>query len=127
MLYHAPDLSLAVAELRRVVRAGGSLFAATFGAAHMRELHELVGATRYADDFGLESGLAPLQSHFDEVTIERFPDALVVTELEPLLAYAASMIAVDELDAATRDELARLVAEPGGFRITKDAGLITAR
>jgi SAM-dependent methyltransferase len=127
MLYHVPDLPSAVAELRRVLGTGGSLFAATFGAANMRELHEVLGGERYADAFGLESGQAAVRAQFDEVQVERFPDALVVTELEPLLAYAASMISVSALDEATSQELARRVAQPGGFRITKDAGLITAR
>lgn len=126
MLYHVPDLALGVSELRRVVRPGGSLFAATFGTANMRELHEVLGAETYADAFGLETGQAALRANFDDVAVERFPDGLVVTELEPLLAYAASMIAVDSLSDATRDELARRVAQPGGFRITKDAGLLTA-
>lgn len=127
MLYHVPDLARAVSELRRVVRPGGVLFAATFGTANMRELHEVVGARRFADLFGLESGLVALRSDFDEVTVERFPDGLVVTELEPLLAYAESMIGADGLTDDQRAELARRVAQPGGFRITKDAGLLTAR
>src|SRR4051794_13547265 len=105
MLYHVPDLALAVSELRRVVRSGGSLFAATFGTAHMRELHQVLAAERYADAFGLDSGVVALQRDFDEVTVERFPDALVVTEPQPLLDYAASMIGADSLGDAERNEL----------------------
>jgi len=42
MLYHVPDLPRAVTELRRVLKPGGRLFAATNGLKHMQQLFDLV-------------------------------------------------------------------------------------
>ncbi len=42
MLYHVPDRPQALAEIRRVLRPGGRLYAATGGANHLREIGELV-------------------------------------------------------------------------------------
>jgi ubiquinone/menaquinone biosynthesis C-methylase UbiE len=38
MLYHVPDRPRALAEIRRVLRPGGTLFSATNGDAHVREI-----------------------------------------------------------------------------------------
>jgi ubiquinone/menaquinone biosynthesis C-methylase UbiE len=42
MLYHVPDRPKALSEIRRVLKAGGRLFATTNGFNHMRELAELL-------------------------------------------------------------------------------------
>src|SRR3712207_168217 len=42
MLYHVPDRAKALAEIRRVLRPGGRLFAATNGRNHLRELGKLI-------------------------------------------------------------------------------------
>jgi len=46
MLYHAPDLRRAIAELCRVLRPGGWLFAATNGPTGLREIQELLRQVR---------------------------------------------------------------------------------
>ena len=46
MLYHVPDLAAALAEIRRVLKPGGALYAATNGAGHMRELDALYSRAR---------------------------------------------------------------------------------
>ena len=38
MLYHVPDLTKAVAEIHSVLKPGGTLYAATNGKGHLREL-----------------------------------------------------------------------------------------
>jgi len=44
MLYHVPDRPRAFAEIHRVLKPGGRLFAATNGQDHMRELREMIAA-----------------------------------------------------------------------------------
>ena len=42
MLYHVPDIDLALSEIRRVLTPNGILFAATNGKSHMQELDLLM-------------------------------------------------------------------------------------
>ena len=138
MLYHVPDIPRALAEIRRVLKPSGACYAATMGRANMRELDEL-GArffsiprmTESTSRFGLESGEAYMKNAFSEVTLERYPDSLVVTEAAPLMDYIGSMrvrarVSDDQL-AALRQHLKHEIATHGEIRITKDSGLFIAR
>ncbi|HUS15045.1 MAG TPA: methyltransferase domain-containing protein [Chloroflexia bacterium] len=134
MLYHVPDRERAIGEMRRVLAADGTLYAATNGAAHMRELdallHEVAPDVTFGGNlpFTLENGAEQLAPFFADVRLERYEDALAVTEAAPLLAYVDSS---DVLSAELRPAFAALVAEriaaEGAIRITKDAGLFVAR
>jgi len=129
MLYHVPDLDAAFSEFVRVLRPGGRLFAATNGRAHFMEVRDVLDIHwRYVDMFGLESGPDKMRRHFDDVRVERYDDELLVPDVAPVLAYVKSVWTVDpdkerELVRVVEEEIAR----DGSFRITKDAGLITAR
>ncbi len=116
MLYHVPNLDQAIGELRRVLRPGGALLAATNGEGYMREMWQLVrqsvarlgvpvsAATARRDarpalSFRLENGAEALRRHFASVRLERYPGELRVTEAEPLVAYLASLWVLDEIVA----------------------------
>ncbi len=43
MLYHVPDIPAAIAELRRITRADGTVLASTNSSGHLAEIHELLG------------------------------------------------------------------------------------
>jgi SAM-dependent methyltransferase len=134
MLYHVPDLSQALAELRRALRGGGTFFASTFGASHFCEVHALLdelGAQReqhIGDRFQLESGHDALTRVFDDVAVHRYADGLVITDGDLLADFLASMIGVETIDAAVLDARAHaLASQPGGWHVTKDGGLLVAR
>ena len=164
MLYHVPNLDRALSELRRVLRSGGTLLAATNGAAHLADLWDLAdGACQDAGvsdavranlrtrarsflrlPFSLENGAEWLGRHFGEVRLERRDDDLRVTEVEPLVAYFASMWTLDavvsaEAEPAARDALrerilasfraraAARIAADGAVFIGKDTGAFIAR
>jgi ubiquinone/menaquinone biosynthesis C-methylase UbiE len=123
MLYHIPDRALALAEIARVLRRGGRVFASTNGGDHLREIKELyVHAEPWK--FRLEDSGEELRANFAEVELERFPDSLEVTEVEPLVAFVRSMDPGREgLEQIVR---ARIEAE-GSFHVTKSTGLFRGR
>jgi SAM-dependent methyltransferase len=140
MLYHAADMPKAIAEIHRVLRPGGRFYAATNGAGHLLELKGLLteadihpdggeGWTAIIRSFSLENGAGQLAPRFPDVRLHRYEDALEVTEVDPLVAYVASMISVE----TSEDDLARLravaqarLARHGSIHISKDAGLFIA-
>lgn len=141
MLYHVSDVAQALSEFRRVLRSGGRLFAATNGDGHLCELWSLVADAGVALDgamhghgvaaFTLANAPALLSRHFADVTLNRYEDALEITEAEPLVAYVASIIpspppASTELARFQRLVERRLAAH-GSVHIGKEAGLFVGR
>ena len=137
MLYHVPDRPKAIAEIKRVLKPGGHLIAATVGDHHLQEMMEILRKVHisktwesYANPFTLESGLEQLKPFFPNVTMSRYEDNLHVTEIEPMMAYVRSSLRAADL---SEDELAKVrvdlkndLKEKGKIFITKDSGLFEA-
>jgi SAM-dependent methyltransferase len=139
VLYHVPDRAQALAEIRRVLVPGGRLCATTIGQGHMGELfawmaqaapEAQVWSAGAPTVFTLQSGPGELAPLFEEVACDQYPDALSVTEIEPLVAYALSMDASGALAArqdALRALLQRELDDKGAVHITKESGMLMAR
>lgn len=143
MLYHVPDRPRALSELRRVLRPGGSIVAATNGEGNLRELDELVYA--FAPDdaarrwksafrlpFTLENGAEQLRPFFQAIETLRYEDSLDVTEAEPLVAYIRSIDTPEFREPGVEEALraraeALLQQHSGVFHVTKDVGLFLGR
>jgi SAM-dependent methyltransferase len=137
MLYHVPDRPKAIAEIKRVLKPGGRLFAATVGETHMKEMMEWYARVHvnkvwesFANPFTLENGLEQLKPYFPNVTLSRYEDGLEITEPEPIMAYIRSSIRFGEL---SEDELANLqrdlegeLRENGKILVSKDSGWFEA-
>jgi SAM-dependent methyltransferase len=140
MLYHLPDRGRALREMRRVLKHSGRLYAATGGERHMGELYQLVqkfdpqvaaeGWYLEPIDFTLENGQAQLSDWFGAVELRRYANALVVTEVEPLVDYILSTVRLglgEERRADLRSFIqAQMDNNSGAIRITTDAGLFIA-
>lgn len=141
MLYHVPNRDRALAEIKRVLRPGGRLYATTGGERHMVELYELVqnfDAVVAAEgwylepiDFSLENGQAQLTGWFDAIELRRYEDALVVTEAMPLVDYILSTVRLGLVEERRRDLFdyiqAELDANGRAIHITKEGGMFIAR
>lgn len=139
MLYHVPDRARALAEIRRVLRPGGRLFAATVGQNHLHEIAELsrrfdphitLWSDRTQDNFHLESGAAELAPFFSHVVLHHYQDSLRITEAEPLVAFVASYDAgglfTDDRRVAFAAFIAQEIAHHGPMHVTKASGMFEA-
>jgi len=133
MLFHVPNRPRALEEIHRVLSTHGRLFAMTNGRRHMQELNELVnratpGTVRSEESgFSLENGAAQLAPWFDHVQVERYPDTLRVTEVDPLIAYVRSWATglSGDGERTLREEFQAELDARGAFTITKDTGMVT--
>jgi ubiquinone/menaquinone biosynthesis C-methylase UbiE len=137
MLYHVPDRSKALAEIKRLLKAGGHLIATTVGEKHLHEITDWFRGIHASDvwesfvvSFTLENGLEQLQGYFSQVTLSRYEDNLQVTEIQPLMDYILSTIKVQEIPKdkfeLLRENLEKELEEKGSIFITKDSGLFEA-
>jgi ubiquinone/menaquinone biosynthesis C-methylase UbiE len=149
VLHHVPNRSKAISESARVLKPGGTLYAATNGERTQSEMgwmQRIIDPSRQAEsyvgdrlEFSLENGAEQLSPWFSDVTLRRFEDALVVTEVEPLVDYLLSGSAADtaarEVDNAEfgrrvsdlTERLDKELASRGSIHVTKDPGLFIAR
>ena len=114
---------------------------------HLEELNDLIGAVvhdvtgresgsvRAYLRFSSESGAAELARHFASVERHDARSELVVTEVEPIVAYVASMGSVATFDHHAAhpilDEVERraraVIETDGAFRIRTDVGCFVCR
>jgi ubiquinone/menaquinone biosynthesis C-methylase UbiE len=136
MLYHVPDRAQALAEMQRVLKPGGTVYLATNGLSHLRELYELKQRfdpttdfrwSRTAhESFSLDKGGAEVGRFFQNVRVVRYADALNVTRAEPLVDYILSMMTASVL-SRRRSELQHFIenelAQRGVIHISKESGM----
>ena len=140
MLYHVPDIAQGISELRRVLRPGGVLYAATNGHEHMQAMLDMIGeldpgvdTTHSGYRFTLENGEAPLRAAFDSVELRVFDDSLRVTHPQPLLDYILSMalpfrrLKTAEGQAAAFAYIQRRIEATGAIDIGKRSGVFVCR
>jgi SAM-dependent methyltransferase len=146
MLYHVPDIPRAIAELRRVVRPGGTLLVSANAAGGLAELHRLrwdsvaavagqrVGPWNWSARFNLESGIPLLRAAFEHVDARPLDRELRIPEPEPVVAFLDSQTVPDgvlpegldwsKVVAEMHARAAARIAEAGHFGVTVRLGVL---
>jgi ubiquinone/menaquinone biosynthesis C-methylase UbiE len=141
MLYHVPDRAKTIAEIQRVLKPDGVLFAATNGMNHMKMIFTIAQAVEevvreeswVAETFSLQNGTAQLMQSFTDIRMIRFNNNLWIPEAQPIIDYIESMLSIDGEDiiraheTAIRANLNQIIADKGGILIEKETGLFIAR
>jgi SAM-dependent methyltransferase len=152
MLFHVPDIDVALSEIGRVLKPDGVLLATTNSVNNMPEITTLYRravmlltnfkykgqiSTTNAERFSLENGPGILSHHFAAVARFDLPSALVFPEPIPIIEYLDSMrelretslpegISWEEFMAVMRQQVVRLVAFHGPMRVRKLSGVLVA-
>ena len=135
MLYHVPEIDRALSEIRRVLRPGGRLYASTGGRRHLEELQVLAETIDPSTDwseasrFGLENGTTQLSAWFNQVTLHRHDNSLIVTESAPVVAYLESQRSSERVKSRRQeliDRVDHIIGAEGAFHIQTDMGLFEA-
>jgi SAM-dependent methyltransferase len=149
MLYHVPDVTAAISELRRVTKAGGTVLASTNSPAHLAEIaamlnkaisRQLGGPVRSApsDSFTTETGAALLSRAFSSVALQTLDVPLSIPSAQPVVTYVGSIreptlaLVGEPLDFdAVLDDIAMQVEQAiqthGSFRATTHMGVFICR
>ncbi|MBO4928143.1 MAG: class I SAM-dependent methyltransferase [Clostridiales bacterium] len=134
MLYHVPDLSKALSEVRRVLKTAGTFYCATFGTHGIMEyLSEILSGYGVKDttnkNFTLQNGAAILGEVFPDVRCEVYPDALEVTDIEDLIDYIYSLESMTALSAIPKETIRETLTshmENGVLHVPKEYGMFIA-
>jgi SAM-dependent methyltransferase len=146
MLYHVEDIAAAVAEIDRVVAAGGVLIASTNSERDKAELDRLweraagdvlgvaKGPSRVSLSarFSLEKAPALLRAAFPQVETVELPGRISVAAPEPVIAHMASYrawagqrgVPFDAVVERAREIVADRIDRHGAFEIQGLGGLL---
>ncbi len=131
MLYHVPDLQLALSEVRRVLKSNGTFYAATYGEHGIIEflsksLHAYGVTDKVNKHFTLQNGPDILRKHFANVKLLNYEDSLEVTNLDDLVEYVCSLTSMTELSQYPKDEIKSTLSKlkkNGVLNIPKEYGM----
>lgn len=134
MLYHVPDLSQGLAEVRRVLRKGGHFYCATYGEHGIIEyLSKLFSAYGVEDtinkNFTLQNGQEILSKTFSEVQRLDYIDSLAVTNVDDMVEYICSMSSMTSLDDVPKQTIKEVLmchSADGVLNIPKEYGMFVA-
>lgn len=135
MLYHVPDLSRGLREVRRVLKEDGAFYCATFGEHGMMEyicslFSDYRIGTRINAAFTLQNGREKLSPYFAEILMDRYEDSLAVTDVEDLVEYIFSLSGLSDLQNLPRDTVRSVLSSHmagGVLHVPKEYGMFIAR
>ena len=137
LLFYCEDIDRVCKEVCRVLKKHrGAIFAcSTYGAAHMKEITDLVqsfdnrivlSGEKLYERFGLENGRKRLEETFSRVQLKRYEDEIILNTSEPLIEYILSCHGNQNQYLLDRYHDFQTFVEKKtkkDFHITKDAGV----
>lgn len=139
LLFYCDDISNVLKEIVRVLKPKGTFISSTYGAAHMKEVSELVSrfddrivlsGHKLYEKFGRENGKIILEPYFSHITWRSYEDTLMIPTPESLISYVLSCHGNQNQFIIDRYNEFRLLVQKHterGFRITKDAGIFISQ
>lgn len=132
MLYHVPHLEVALSEIRRVLREGGTLYTATFGERSLASgINRMLGIDSKTDGpFTLQNGRELLQRYFSSVERRDYEDGLRITEKDDLIEYIRSLKDMTEWSRFSAEELSELLGtyeHDGVISLPKEYGMFVSK
>jgi ubiquinone/menaquinone biosynthesis C-methylase UbiE len=141
MLYIVSNRDKALAQISRVLKNKGVLYATTVGAKDMHQLKALLKPFRdetapsQINTFTLENGRGQLENYFAEIEIRKYDDLLVITEIEPVINYFLSLNGISEGKVMLKEEnvaefrqcLTKKMEAEGKILVTRDTGMFICR
>ena len=102
MLYHVPDITKGLTEVRRVLKSGGRFYCATYGEHGIIEYFSEILAIEDMENnlnkkFTLQNGNEILNKHFSRVEKLEYFDSLAVTNVDDMVEYIYSLSSMTSL------------------------------
>lgn len=138
MLYHVPEPTQALSELRRVVKPDGRAVVVLNGTDHLGQIRAMAAGVAEAVGFPLphrpprltlDVGEGLVLDHFGSVSRMDFTGELVIPGPEPVIGYICSMIGFEDLDDRNKvhEEVQRRMPADGPFRVATQTGALICR
>lgn len=135
MLYHVPDLHKGLAEVRRVLKPGGTFYCATYGIHGILEyitelLKDMNVKGHIGTTFTLQNGGTSLIQHFENVQRLDREDGLAITDIGDFADYIYSLSSLTNMDSVPREILLSALEsrmETGVLYVPKEYGMFICK
>jgi len=131
MLYHVPDITKGLTEVRRVLRKGGLFYCATYGEygiiKYLSKIFSMYGVEDNLNkNFTLQNGYARLNKIFFRVEKLEYIDWLVVTDIDDMVEYIYSLSSMTALNGVPKYVIKDILeknATNGILNVPKEYGM----
>jgi len=138
VLYHVEDIYIALSEIKRILKPGGTFYSSNLGKNNFMELEEIF--FKYNADFSekfnfhkqkflMDNGREILEKYFSSVDIYRFEDKKEITDFNSLYDYYLFSGYLSEEEIQNKKFYNFLMSyfnKYGKIFITKDSGLFVS-